>query len=154
MNPLIETNTKDLNTAILLLWLMSLLVLFTGGAGKGPARFAKSGGETVLQLFKVSKSVAAGWTNTSCFSEFTIGFLFITGLLTRIAAATLAVNMNVATLLGGFKKIFRSDATVPCPVGPGCLAILYPGHCGTHLNISCPPENKMSAFLCLLNLKE
>jgi len=113
MKPLVETNTKALSIAILLLRVMSGLILFVGGAGKVLGWFGGFGMSATLDIFKTSMHLPAFWTYISCYAEFVGGFLIMIGLLTRVAATALFINMLVATLFVGFKNFFMGGAAYP-----------------------------------------
>src|SRR5215213_858697 len=98
MKLLVETNTKTVSIAILLLRVMSGLILFVGGAGKVLGWFGGMGMSTTLNIFKTSMHLSAFWVYVSCYAEFIGGLLVIIGLLTRIAVFALFINMLVATL--------------------------------------------------------
>jgi putative oxidoreductase len=127
MKPLIETNTKALSIAVLLLRIMVGLILFVGGAGKVMGWFGGFGMTATLGMFKTGMHLSAFWTYVSCYAEFIGGFLIITGLLTRFAAVALFINMLVATLLIGFKNFFMGGAAYPFLLMVIFLAIVLSG---------------------------
>jgi putative oxidoreductase len=106
---------------------MTGLILFVAGAGKVMGWFGGFGMTTTLQMFKTGMHLSAFWVYVSCYAEFIGGFLLMTGLLTRVAAFTLVINMLVATLTVGFKNFFMGGAAYPCYVLVGCLVILLTG---------------------------
>lgn len=114
MKPLVETNTKALSIAILLLRIMTGLILFVAGAGKVLGWFGGFGMNAMLDIFKTNMHLSAFWTYLSCYTEFIGGFLIIIGFLTRPAAVALFINMLVATYLTGLKNFFMGGAAYPC----------------------------------------
>src|SRR5678815_2173387 len=96
MKPLIETNQRALDVAILLLRLMSGLILFVAGAGKILGWFGGFGMTTTLELFKTNMHLSAFWAYLSSYTEFIGGFLIVIGLLTRFASIALLINMPVS----------------------------------------------------------
>lgn len=114
MKPLVETNTKALSTGILLLRIMTGLILFVAGAGKVMGWYGGFGMTATLEMFKTNLQLSAFWTYISCYAEFIGGLLIIIGLLTRVAASALFINMLAATLLTGFKNFFMGGAAYPC----------------------------------------
>jgi len=127
MKPLIETNQRALDVAILLLRLMSGLILFVAGAGKILGWFGGFGMTTTLELFKTNMHLSAFWAYLSSYTEFIGGFLIMIGLLTRFASIALLINMLVATLLVGFKNFFLGGAAYPCLLFVICLAFVLTG---------------------------
>jgi putative oxidoreductase len=127
MKPLIETNTRALNTAILLLRLMAGLILFVGGAGKVLGWFGGFGMTTTLQMFEKGTHLSAFLIYVSCFTEFIGGFLIMIGLITRVAAIALMINMLTATLITGFKNFFFGGAAYPCLLFVIFLVIVLSG---------------------------
>ena len=114
MKPLIETNQRAVDVAILLLRFMAGLILFVAGAGKVLGWFGGFGMTTTLELFKTNMHLSAFWAYLSSYTEFIGGFLIMIGLLTRFASIALLINMLVATLLVGFKNFFLGGAAYPC----------------------------------------
>jgi len=114
MKPLIETNQRVLDVAILLLRIMAGLILFVGGAGKVLGWFGGFGMTMTTEMFKTNMHLSAFWAYLSSYTEFIGGFLIIIGLLTRFASIALLINMLVATLLVGFKNFFLGGAAYPC----------------------------------------
>jgi putative oxidoreductase len=127
MKPLVETSTKAVSTAILLLRIMSGLILFVGGAGKVLGWFGGMGMNATLDIFKTNLHLSAFWIYLSCYTEFIGGLLIIIGLFTRIAAFALFINMLVATLFVGFKNFFMGGAAYPCLLMIIFLAIVLSG---------------------------
>jgi putative oxidoreductase len=127
MKPLVDTSTRALSTAILLLRIMAGLILFVGGAGKVMGWFGGFGMPAILEMFKNNLHLSAFWTYVSCYAEFIGGFLIMIGLLTRVAAVALVINMLVATLLSGFKNFFMGGAAYPCLLFVIFLAIVLSG---------------------------
>jgi putative oxidoreductase len=127
MKPLIETSTKAVSSAILLLRIMSGLILFVGGAGKVLGWFGGMGMNTTLDIFKTSMHLSTFWIYLSCYTEFIGGFPIIIGLFTRIAAFALFINMLVATLFVGFKNFFMGGAAYPCLLMVIFLVIILSG---------------------------
>jgi putative oxidoreductase len=114
MKPLVDTNTRALSIAILLLRIMAGLILFVGGAGKVLGWFGGFGMSAMVEMFKTNLHLSAFWTYLSSYTEFIGGFLIIVGLLTRFAAFALVINMLSATLFTGFAKFFMGGAAYPC----------------------------------------
>jgi uncharacterized membrane protein YphA (DoxX/SURF4 family) len=77
MRPLVDTNTKIVNIAILLLRVMSGLILFAAGTGKILGWFGGMGMSTTLDIFKTSMHLSTFWIYVSCYTEFIGGFLII-----------------------------------------------------------------------------
>lgn len=127
MKPLVETSTKAVSTAVLLLRIMSGLILFVGGAGKALGWFGGMGMNATLDIFKTNLHLSAFWIYLSCYTEFIGGLLIIIGLFTRIAAFALFINMLVATLFVGFKNFFMGGAAYPCLLMIIFLAIVLSG---------------------------
>ena len=127
MKPLVETSTKAVSTAILLLRIMSGLILFVGGAGKVLGWFGGMGMNATLDIFKTNLHLSAFWIYLSCYTEFIGGLLIIIGLFTRIAAFALFINMLVATLFVGLKNFFMGGAAYPCLLMIIFLAIVLSG---------------------------
>lgn len=153
MKPLIETNTRALNIAILLLRIMAGLTLFIAGAGKVAGWFGGFGMTTTRQMFETNMHLSAFWTYVSSYSEFIGGFLIIVGLLTRVAATALFINMLVATLFVGFKNFFMGGAAYPCLLMVIFLALIFTGPMAYSIdalarrkNIERPKLNLSAAF--------
>jgi putative oxidoreductase len=127
MKPLIETNQRTLDVAILLLRLMTGLILVVAGAGKVLTWFGGFGMTTKLELFKTNMHLSAFWAYLSSYTEFIGGFLIMIGLLTRFASIALLINMLVATLLVGFKNFFLGGAAYPCLLFVICLVFVLTG---------------------------
>jgi putative oxidoreductase len=127
MKPLVDTNTRTLSIAILVLRIMAGLILFVGGAGKVMGWFGGFGMTATLGMFKTGMHLSDFWIYVSCYTEFIGGFLIIIGLLTRFAAAALFINMLVATLFVGFKNFFMGGAAYPCLLMLIFLAIFLSG---------------------------
>ena len=113
MKLLVETNTRTLSIAILLLRIMAGLILIVAGAGKVMGWFGGFGMDTTLSMFKTNLHLSSFWTYVSCYAELIGGFLIMTGLLTRIAAAALVINMLVAVAFTGFTNFFMGGAAYP-----------------------------------------
>jgi len=137
MKPLVETNTKVMSIAILLLRIMAGLILFVAGAGKVLGWFGGMGINATLDIFKTSMHLSSFWTYVSCYTEFVGGLLIIFGLFTRVAAFALFINMLVATLFVGFKNFFMGGAAYPC-----LLMIIF-----LVLILSGPMEYSLDTFL-------
>ena len=75
MKPLIETNTRTLSIAILLLRIMAGLILFVGGAGKVLGWFGGFGMTSTIEMFKSNMHLSAFWTYLSSYTELIGGFL-------------------------------------------------------------------------------
>jgi putative oxidoreductase len=114
MKPLIETNARTLSIAILLLRVMAGLILFVAGAGKILGWFGGFGMTATLDIFKTNMHLSALWIYISCYAEFIGGFLIIIGLLTRVSAFILVINMLVAVFFTGLKNFFFGGAAYPC----------------------------------------
>jgi putative oxidoreductase len=127
MKLLVETNTKTVSIAILLLRIMAGLILFVAGSGKVLGWFGGFGMSATLEMFRTSTHLSAFWIYLSCYAEFIGGFLIMIGLLTRVAAATLFINMLTATLFVGFKNFFMGGAAYPCLLMVIFLVILLSG---------------------------
>ena len=127
MKPLIETNTRALGIAILLLRVSAGLILFIAGAGKVMGWFGDFGINATIEIFKTNIHLSAFWTYVSSYAEFIGGFLIMIGLLTRFAAVALVINMLVATLFVGFKNFFLGGAAYPCLLMVLFLVIVLTG---------------------------
>jgi putative oxidoreductase len=127
MKLLVDTTTRALSTAILLLRIMAGLILFVGGVGKVMGWFGGFGMPATLEMFKTNLHLSASWTYLSSYTEFVGGFLIIIGFLTRFAAFALVINMLTATLLSGFKNFFMGGAAYPCLLFVIFLAIVLSG---------------------------
>ena len=127
MKPLVETNTKVLSVAILLLRVMAGLILFVAGAGKVMGWFGGFGMTATLGMFETNLHLPAFWVYVSSFTEFIGGFLIVIGLLTRVAAVALVINMLSATLFSGFKNFFMGGAAYPCLLFVIFLVIVLSG---------------------------
>jgi putative oxidoreductase len=127
MKPLIETNTRALHIAILLLRIMAGLILFVAGAGKVMGWFGGFGMHSTIEMFKTNMHLSTFWIYVSCYTEFIGGLLIMIGLLTRIAAVALFINMLVATLSVGFAKFFMGGAAYPCLLMVIFLVIVLTG---------------------------
>jgi len=127
MKPLIETNQRAVDVAILLLRFMAGLILFVAGAGKVLGWFGGFGMTTTLELFKTNMHLSAFWAYLSSYTEFIGGFSIMIGLLTRFASIALLINMLVATLLVGFKNFFLGGAAYPCLLFVICLVLILTG---------------------------
>ena len=126
MKPLIETNQRAVDVAILILRIMSGLILFVAGAGKVLGWFGGFGMTITVQFFK-TMHLSTFWTYVSSYGEFMGGFLVMIGLFTRFAAIALVINMLVATLLVGFRNFFLGGAAYPCLLVVIFLAIILTG---------------------------
>jgi putative oxidoreductase len=127
MKLLVDTTTRALSTAILLLRIMAGLILFVGGVGKVMGWFGGFGMPATLEMFKTNLHLSASWTYLSSYTEFVGGFLIIIGFLTRFAAFALVINMLTATLLSGFKNFFMGGAAYPCLLFVIFLSIVLSG---------------------------
>ena len=114
MKPLVETNQRALDVAILLLRLMTGLILFVAGTGKVLGWFGGFGMMSTVEIFRTNMHLSSFWAYLSSYTEFIGGFLIMIGLLTRFASIALLINMLVATLLVGFKNFFLGGAAYPC----------------------------------------
>jgi putative oxidoreductase len=126
MKLLTETNTRTVSIAILLLRIMAGLILFVAGSGKVMGWFGGFGMSTTLNYFK-TMHISSFWTYVSSYAEFIGGFLIMIGLLTRIAAIALVINMLVATLYVGFKNFFFGGAAYPFLLMVIFLAVVLTG---------------------------
>jgi len=126
MKPLIETNQRAIDIAILIVRVMAGLTLFVAGSGKVLGWFGGFGMAMTIQFFK-TMHLSTFWTYLSSYTEFIGGFLIMIGLFTRFAAIALTNNMLVATLLVGFKNFFLGGAAYPCLLFVIFLAIVLTG---------------------------
>lgn len=104
MKILTATNPKINSLAILLLRCAVGLIFFLGGAGKMLGWFHGIGPAMTVGFFN-SMGFSKFLAYLSSYTEFIGGFLLIIGLLTRVAAFALVINMVVAfvvTLPNGF----------------------------------------------------
>jgi len=127
MKPLIETNTRVVSITILLLRIMAGLILFIAGAGKIFGWFGGFGMNATIEIFNTNMHLSAFWVYVSSYTEFIGGFLIMTGLLTRVAATALFINMLTATLFVGFKNFFLGGAAYPFLLMVIFLAIILSG---------------------------
>ena len=127
MKLLLETNTKLLSIAILLLRWMTGLVFFVGGAGKVFGWFGGMGMKTTLEIFKTNLNISEPLAYLSCYTELIGGLLLIIGLFTRPAAFALVINMLVATIITGPKNFFMGGGAIPCSFMVSSLVILLAG---------------------------
>lgn len=127
MKPLIETNTRTLSIAILLLRIMAGVILFVAGAGKVMGWFGGFGMNVTLDMFKTNMHLSSFWIYVSCYAEFIGGFLIMIGLLTRFAAVALVTNMLVAVWFVGAKNFFMGGAAYPCLLAVIFFVILLSG---------------------------
>lgn len=98
MTLLTETNTKVLNTSVLLLRITLGSILFVAGAGKVLGWFDGKGIDVTITNFTQHLGIPAPLAYLSCYTEFLGGALLILGLMTRPAAFAITINMLVATL--------------------------------------------------------
>lgn len=124
---MIETSTKALSLSILFIRLMAGLILFVTGAGKVMGWFGGFGMTATLNMFETNMHLSAFWIYVSSYTEFIGGVLLMTGLLTRVAAGALFINMLVATIFVGFKNFFFGGAAYPCLLMVLFLAVLISG---------------------------
>ena len=121
------TNTKLIDTGILLLRCILGTILFVVGAGKVLGWFGGSGLQINIQLYnKMGYSVFL--TYLSSYTEFIGGFLIIIGLLTRPALIAVIINMIIATsvmLPNGFLR--SSGASYPFTFLITAIVILLTG---------------------------
>ena len=121
------TNTKLIDTGILLLRCILGTILFVVGAGKVLGWFGGSGFQTTIQFYnKMGYSVFL--TYLSSYTEFIGGFLIIIGLLTRPALIAVIINMIIATsvmLPNGFLR--SSGASYPFTFLITAIVILLTG---------------------------
>jgi putative oxidoreductase len=142
MKPLIETNQRAVDVAILLLRLMAGLILFVAGAGKVLGWFGGFGMTTTVELFKTNMQLSAFWAYLSSYTEFIGGFLIMIGLLTRFASIALLINMLVATLLVGFKNFFLGGAAYPCLLFVICLVFVLTGPLAYSIDAALSTKNE------------
>jgi len=127
MKLLTETNTRLTGTAILLLRCMVGIVFFVAGAGKVFGWFGGMGLQATLDIFKTQTNISAAWTYIHCYVELIGGLLLIVGLLTRLAAFLLVINMLVAIIIMGTKNFFMGGAAYPFSLMVSSLVILLTG---------------------------
>jgi putative oxidoreductase len=95
---LIDTNNELLSTGVLLLRCVTGIILFVVGSGKVFGWFGGFGIDVTLQFY-LKSGIAYPFAYMSIFTEFIGGILFTIGLLTRLSAIAIIINMLVATIL-------------------------------------------------------
>src|SRR5690349_6098809 len=105
MKALTQTNSGLLNLSLLLLRLTVGTILFVAGAGKVFGWFGGFGLEATIGYFSKS-GISEFWAYVSSYTELIGGLLLIIGLLTRVAAFALFINMMVAVIVTGTKSFF------------------------------------------------
>jgi len=127
MKILTGTNEKIASLAILLLRLAVGIVFFAGGAAKMLGWFADFGPEKTVGFYQMM-GFSKFWAYLSSYTELFGGLLLIFGLLTRLAAFALLINMVVAFIISlpaGF--IAQNGASTPFEFMICVLAILVSG---------------------------
>jgi putative oxidoreductase len=115
-----------LNLSLLLLRCTVGLILFVAGAGKVFGWFGGFGLEATIGYFAKS-GISEFWAYVSSYTELIGGFLLIIGLLTRVAAFALFINMGVAVIVTGTKAFFAGGAAYPFTLMICSLVILLTG---------------------------
>lgn len=126
MKVLTQTNSGLLNLSLLLLRLTAGTILFVAGAGKVFGWFGGFGLEATIGYFSKS-GISAFWAYVSSYTELIGGFLLIIGLLTRVAAFALFINMMVAVIVTGTKSFFAGGGAYPFTLMICSLVILLAG---------------------------
>src|SRR5437762_13912473 len=104
MKILTGTNGKTISLAIFLVRCAIGIVFFMGGAAKMLGWFDDFGPEITVGFYHMM-GFSKFWAYLSSYTELIGGLLLIIGLLTRLAAFALLINMVVAfviSLPGGF----------------------------------------------------
>jgi putative oxidoreductase len=112
--------------AILILRLTIGYILFHAGAGKALGWFEGFGPEKTLGFY-AKTGFNPFWTYMSIYAEFIGGFLLGVGLLTRLAAIPVAINMFVAFYVTLPKGFFQGMASFPFTLLIIAVAILLMG---------------------------
>jgi putative oxidoreductase len=124
---LIETNPQLLSTCILLLRITIGIILFIIGAGKVLGWFGGSGMEITIQSFVSRLGISPLLAYLSSYTEFIGGLLLIVGLLTRLAAFAVMINMVVATIVLLPKGFIAGGAAFPFTLMISAVIILLAG---------------------------
>jgi putative oxidoreductase len=111
MKPLSGTSTRLIDTAILFLRLMTGIIFFVAGAGKVFGWFGGFGLKMTIGFY-TQAHIPVFWAYVSCYTELIGGILLIIGLLTRVAALGLVINMIVAVLIVGWSNFFMPTGAV------------------------------------------
>lgn len=127
MKILTGTNNSLASLAILMLRCTVGIIFFIGATGKAFQWFNGFGMETTIHYFSMV-GISRFWTYVSTYTEIIGGLLLIIGLLTRLAAFALTINMIVAfivTLPNGF--VAQNGASTPFTFLVIVFAILLTG---------------------------
>jgi putative oxidoreductase len=124
-NLLLETHPALLDLSILLLRLTLGWILFMSGSGKVLRWFGGFGLATTVQ-FMAKVGISAPWAYVSSYTEFIGGFLLIVGLLTRLTAIPVTINMIVATIVS-LPRGFLTGAAFPLALMICAIVILLTG---------------------------
>ncbi|HEX8974414.1 MAG TPA: DoxX family protein [Patescibacteria group bacterium] len=130
MEILTATNEKLESLGILLLRLALGVILFIGGAGKVMGWFGALGigfGIEKTLGFYAASGFSAPLAYLSMFAEFVGGFLLVIGLLTRLAALAVTINMLVAFVVMLPQGFFLGFAAYPFVLAIVALTILLTG---------------------------
>jgi len=95
---MIDTNSRMISLGVLFLRCLIGILLFIAGSGKLFGWFGGHGIDAAIQGFQ-KIGISTPLTYLSCYAEFVGGFLLTIGLLTRLAAFALMINMLVATVV-------------------------------------------------------
>lgn len=139
---LINTNNELLSTGVLLLRCIAGIILFVVGSGKVFGWFGGFGMDVTLQFY-LKSGIAYPFAYMSIYTEFIGGILFTIGLLTRLSAIAILINMLVATIImlpNGF--LGPSGASYPFTFFVIVLTVLLTG----------PLSLSIDSFI--LNIKE
>jgi putative oxidoreductase len=124
---LTKSNATLDGAALLLLRLTAGGILSVIGAGKVLGWFGGMGLKVTVAMFTTQMGIPAPLAYASCFAEFLGGLALLLGLLTRPAAAIVAVNMAVATFVMLPKGFLMGGAAYPFCLLVMALAILLAG---------------------------
>jgi putative oxidoreductase len=127
MKILTGTTNSLASLAILMLRCTVGIIFFIGATGKAFQWFNGFGMETTIHYFSLV-GISRFWTYVSVYTEIIGGLLLIIGLLTRVAAFALTINMIVAfivTLPNGF--VAQNGASTPFTFLVIVFAILLTG---------------------------
>lgn len=122
----ISANEGLLNTGLLLLRAVIGVILFMVGAGKVFGWFGGHGLGPTIHGYVTMMGISAPWAYISTFTELIGSILLIVGLLTRLIAVPVTVNMLVATIVS-WPRGFLTGADLPFTLLGIAIIILLTG---------------------------